>query len=142
MADTIQFELVSPERSLASMAAVAVRIPGAEGDLTAMAGHMPLITTLRPGVIVVEAEGGANEEFVVTGGFAEITAEGATVLAESSLPRGEVTRDWYQDALAEARRSHDEAHPGIVDSAAKLVADMVAMGDHIDMPAESGAPAP
>ena len=138
----IRFELVSPERSLASMAAVAVRIPGAEGDLTAMEGHMPLITTLRPGVIFVEAEGGATEEFVVTGGFAEISGEAATVLAELSLPRGEVSREWYHDALKEARRAHEEAHPGIADAAAKLVADMVAMGDHIGIPAESGAVAP
>ena len=49
MAETMQFDLVSPERQLASLAADAVGIPGAEGDLTAMADHAPFLTTLRPG---------------------------------------------------------------------------------------------
>ena len=51
MADTMQFDLVTPERKLASVAAREVRIPGADGDLTAMPDHAPLITTLRPGIV-------------------------------------------------------------------------------------------
>jgi F-type H+-transporting ATPase subunit epsilon len=58
-----------------------VQIPGADGDMTAMADHAPLITTLRPGVVTVQRRDG-EEKFVVTGGFAEITPEGASVLAE------------------------------------------------------------
>ena len=50
MADTMQFDLVSPERRLASMQVTSVQIPGADGDMTAMEGHAPTITTLRPGV--------------------------------------------------------------------------------------------
>ncbi len=74
MAGTLQFDLVSPERRLASVVASEVQIPGADGDLTAMEGHAPTITTLRPGVLkVVSAEGAKS--FVVTGGFAEITAD-------------------------------------------------------------------
>ena len=58
MAGTLQFDLVSPERRLASVAASEVQIPGADGDLTAMEGHAPTITTLRPGVLrVIAAEG-------------------------------------------------------------------------------------
>ena len=75
-----------PERRLASMEARAVRIPGTEGDMTAMPDHAPTITTLRPGILTVETASG-SEEYLVTGGFAEIGAEGTTVLAEIELPQ-------------------------------------------------------
>ena len=75
MAATLQFDLVSPERKLASVAATEVQIPGADGDLTAMAGHAPTITTLRPGILKsISTEG--IKSYVVTGGFAEISASG------------------------------------------------------------------
>ena len=81
MADTMQFDLVSPERKLTSVQAREVRIPSAEGELTAMPGHAALITTLRPGILtVVGPEGTAD--YAVTGGFAELTPEGVTVLAD------------------------------------------------------------
>jgi F-type H+-transporting ATPase subunit epsilon len=115
-----------------------VRIPGADGDLTAMASHSATITTLRPGVLRVEGEGG-SQEFVVTGGFAEV-GEGVTVLAERALPRSEMTQeimDSWVDEAAEVHRSarerSGEAPHGVVDDAAKLVSDMVAMGDHIGL---------
>jgi len=75
----MQFDLVSPERRLASMQVQAVLVPGADGDLTAMADHAPLITTLRPGMLRVES-GEGNQEYLVTGGFAEI-GTGLSVLA-------------------------------------------------------------
>ena len=67
----MQFDLVSPERRLASLEVSSVQIPGADGDLTAMPGHAPVITNLRPGILKVEAPSG-NTDYVVTGGFAEI----------------------------------------------------------------------
>ena len=138
MADMMQFDLVSPERRLASVEATEVRIPGMDGDMTAMSGHAPTITTLRPGILRVVQAGG-TEEYVVSGGFAEVSAEGVTVLAEQALPRGEMTQAVFDDMLAEAQKSHDEAkttfenEPGPVDDAAKLLADMVAMGTHIGL---------
>jgi len=69
----VQFDLVSPERRLASVEASEVQIPGADGDMTAMAGHAPTITTLRPGLLRVVHSGGADE-YVVSGGFAEMRA--------------------------------------------------------------------
>ncbi|MGZ2256766.1 F0F1 ATP synthase subunit epsilon [Roseobacter sp. A03A-229] len=136
MADTTQFDLVSPERRLASAAVTAVQIPGADGDMTAMAGHAPTITTLRPGVLSAEGPDGTSD-YVVTGGFAEITAYGVTVLAERAMPKGEVTADDMaalikeaEDALAQAKETFVN-EPGPVDDAAKLLADMVAVGDHI-----------
>lgn len=130
MADTLQFDLVSPERKLASVVAREVRIPGADGDLTAMPGHAPLITTLRPGILtVVSSEG--TQEFAVTSGFAQIDADGVTVLAERGMPKDELTRIVHQDLVDQARAAAAAAHPGAVDAAAKLLADMEALGSHM-----------
>ena len=101
----MQFDFVSPERRLASAEVDRVAIPGMEGDLTAMPSHSPLITTLRPGVVAAH-DGGAATEYVVTGGFAEITPEGATVLAEEALPKADVTREWLDAKLKEAEEAH------------------------------------
>lgn len=135
MADTMQFDLVSPERRLASVQAREVRIPGADGDLTAMPGHAPLITTLRPGILrIVKADGG-SDDYAVTGGFAEISAAGTTLLAEEALPVAEVTPAIVKSFVARAeenlRAAKEAGHQDLVDDAAKLLADMVAMGDHI-----------
>ena len=127
MADTMQFDLVAPERRLASMMAKAVRIPGADGDMTVMPDHAPTITTLRPGVLTVETSDG-DEDYFVTGGFAEITAGSATVLAEAALPKVEVTRGYLDDLIANAKKAQSEAQPEAADAAAKLVADMEAVG--------------
>ncbi|MDW4499819.1 F0F1 ATP synthase subunit epsilon [Sulfitobacter sp. D35] len=138
MAETMQFDLVSPERRLASTKVRAVQIPGADGDMTAMPDHAPTITTLRPGVLRAEGPDG-EAEYVVTGGFAEIGAEGVTVLAERSLPRGDVTAEDVKAMVEEAKAAYEQAketyvnEPGPVDDAAKLLADMVAMGQHIGL---------
>lgn len=102
MADTMQFDLVSPERKLASGAVRAVQIPAAEGDLTAMPDHAPMITTLRPGILTTEGEGGETR-YVVTGGFAEITPAGTTVLAERAFAAGPEGRTVLEALLAETR---------------------------------------
>jgi F-type H+-transporting ATPase subunit epsilon len=138
MADTMQFDLVSPERRLASVQAREVQIPGADGDMTAMADHAPTITTLRPGVLRVVHSGG-TDEYVVSGGFAEITAGSVSVLAEEALPRGEVTQEVFDRMLGAVLEAHAQVvetfknEPGPVDDAAKLLADMVAVGTHIGL---------
>lgn len=132
MADTMQFDLVAPERMLVSTQVTEVQIPGSEGDFTAMVGHAPVIANLRPGVIKVLANGQITE-FAVTGGFAEITADGVTVMAERSLPRGEVTAAVMQDWVAEAEKVHAEAHHSLVDDAAKLLSDLVSMRGYIGL---------
>jgi F-type H+-transporting ATPase subunit epsilon len=67
----LHFEFVSPERVLFSGEVDQVDLPGAEGDMGILAGHAPLVTTLRPGIVTV-FRGGAREAIVVTGGFAEV----------------------------------------------------------------------
>ncbi|WP_424984859.1 F0F1 ATP synthase subunit epsilon [Microbulbifer sp. S227A] len=138
MADTMQFDLVSPERSLASLAVSSVQIPGADGDMTAMPDHSPLITTLRPGVLRIDGPSG-QAEYLVSGGFAEINATSLSVLAEKAIPLNEVTRAHIDEMIEEARAEHETAkevfknEPGPVDDAAKLLADMMALGDHINV---------
>ena len=138
----LQFDLVSPERRLASVEASEVRIPGADGDMTAMADHAATITTLRPGVLTVVHAGG-EDQYVVSGGFAEINAESVSVLAESALPRGEMTQEVYDQMIADAKSAYKTAQetfknePGPVDDAAKLLSDMVAIGGHIGLTANN-----
>lgn len=147
MADTVQFDLVSPERLLASVEAREVQIPGAEGDMTALPDHAPLITTLRPGIVTVSGADG-TQSYVVTGGFAEINPESISVLAERAIPREDVTQEHYDEMIAEANSRLEKAQdayknePGPVDEAAKLLSDMVAMGDEIGLSTTARAPAP
>lgn len=131
MAEMLQFDLVSPERRLASVQAREVQIPGADGDMTAMADHAPTITTLRPGVLrVVHANG--SDDYVVSGGFAEISAQGVSVLAEQALPRAEVNQEAFNDLMASVREAHEISKS---DDTAKLVSDMVAVGEALGLSA-------
>lgn len=128
MADTMQFDLVSPEARVVSGRATSVQIPGAEGDLTAMPQHAPVITTLRPGFVRAEMDGGVKE-FAVFGGFAEITAEGTSVLAEQAVARADLTRAVVEGHLEKARAAVASAEGPAADVAAKLVADLTALSE-------------
>jgi len=120
MAD-FTFDLVSPERRLAQMDATEVQIPGADGDMTAMADHAPTITTLRPGILTVGYAGGSDEYFV-SGGFAEISATGVSVLAEKAMLKSDVTKEHMEALIAQAHELHDAAvkSNGNVDDAAQM----------------------
>ena len=126
MADLMQFDLVSPERRLASVQASNVQIPGSDGDMTAMPDHAPTITTLRPGVLRVEGPEGVME-YVVTGGFADISGPALSVLAERAMPVSEMTAEIVADLIAEAKARRDAASGPAVDVAAKLLADVEAL---------------
>lgn len=84
MADKTKFELVSPERLLASLDVDMVVVPGTEGDFGVMAGHAPVISTLRIGTIDVWNGGAVTDRIFVAGGFAEASAERVTVLADEA----------------------------------------------------------
>jgi len=94
----IKFELVSPERKLASADAQSVTVPGMTGDLTAMPNHAPFLTTLRPGFVVVRSGAGESSYFV-TGGFAEISPDTVSVLAEEAVEGAAVTRAWLDEKI-------------------------------------------
>jgi F-type H+-transporting ATPase subunit epsilon len=129
MANTMQFDLDSPERRLASGEATEVQIPGAVGDMTAMADHAATITTLRPGLLRVIGTDG-TKEYLVTGGFAEISAASTSVLAEMALPRDEVTQDILAELVEAARNATGE---GDADVVAKRVADIQAVASQLGM---------
>ncbi|MEO0991372.1 MAG: F0F1 ATP synthase subunit epsilon [Pseudomonadota bacterium] len=127
MATTMQFDLVSPERRLASLEVSSVQIPGAEGDMTAMPLHAPTITTLRPGVVKAEAADGTTE-YAVFGGFAEVTPEGTSVLAEEALPASEVTAETLGPKITAATEAVAAASGDAADVAAKRLSDLKALG--------------
>jgi F-type H+-transporting ATPase subunit epsilon len=85
MADLLTFELVSPERLLSSGQVAMVVVPGSEGDFGVLPGHAPMMSTIRPGIIEVYAtEGSApSARYEIEGGFAEVTPDGLTILAEA-----------------------------------------------------------
>ncbi len=125
MANTMQFDLVSPEKRLASLEATQVQIPAAEGDMTAMPEHAPVITTLRPGLVTVTGADGAETRYAVTGGFAEINAEATSVLAERAYVGEAESRAALEGFLEEARTRAAEAEGEHKDVAEKFVADLV-----------------
>ena len=126
MASTLQFDLVSPERKLASVQATEVQIPGADGDLTAMEGHAPTITTLRPGILKAVSAAG-TKAYAVTGGFAEITASSVSVLAERAIPVEELTPAILDELVADARAQAAAAPADQRDAAEKMVNDYIAI---------------
>jgi F-type H+-transporting ATPase subunit epsilon len=130
MAATLQFDLVSPEKRLASFEVTEVQIPGADGDLTAMAGHSATITTLRPGILKAVGTDKALA-FAVTGGFAEITATGVSVLAEQAIAVADLSGTVLDGMIEQARDLAAKALPEDKDMAEKLVQDMMALRHHV-----------
>ena len=102
------FELVSPERLLTSVEADAVTIPGVEGDFTAMAGHAPFLTTLRPGYLTVQSSAGESRWFV-TGGFAEVSNDVVSVLADRGIEAEKLDTTYLDERIAEAEKALEEA---------------------------------
>jgi F-type H+-transporting ATPase subunit epsilon len=103
VADKVNFELVSPEQLLMSREVDMVVVPGAEGDFGILADHAPVISTVRPGTITVFDGGAASARIFVAGGFAEVTAERCTVLAEIAEPVDQIDRSAVESQLAELR---------------------------------------
>jgi len=100
--NAVQFELVSPEKLLLSDDVEMVVVPGAEGDFGVLPGHAPMISTVRPGVIHVFEGGSVKSRIFVAGGFAEVTAERCTVLAEEAVPLDEIDRAGVEKDLQDA----------------------------------------
>jgi F-type H+-transporting ATPase subunit epsilon len=110
MADKVQFELVSPERLLISREVGMVVVPGAEGDFGVLPDHAPLISTVRPGVIDVYDDGATvSDRIFVSGGFAEVTGERCTVLAEQATPIKDIDRAKTQAELQQLQRDLAQA---------------------------------
>jgi len=116
MADKVEFELVSPERLILSQAVDMVVVPGAEGDFGVLPGHALLLSTVRPGIIAVHNDGAVRERIFVGGGFAEVTPERCTVLADEAVSVQDIDRAAVEgrlkdlrDDLADARSDQERA---------------------------------
>ena len=109
MADSFNFELVSPERLLVSATVTEVVIPGADGEMTVMAHHAPTMSTIKPGVVTVVTSEGQTDRYVVFGGFADIMPEGCTLLAESAVAVGDIDKADLAKRLQDAREDYADA---------------------------------
>ena len=102
------FELVSPERLLFSGEVESVVAPGVEGELTVLKDHAPFMTTLKPGWVHIKG-GGKDENLYVRGGFADVAPDRFTILADFSLPEGEVDASKLDAEIAEADKAIEAA---------------------------------
>ena len=84
------FELVAPDRLMFSGAAESVLVPGSEGDFVVLKDHAPVMASLRPGVVAIEDEHGKQTRVFVRGGFADVSANGLILLAETAIPASEL----------------------------------------------------
>ncbi len=104
----IEVEIVSPERLLLSKQVDMAVVPSIEGDLAAMEEHAPMIVLLRGGLVTLHEGNNETDKFYVAGGFAEITADRCTVLADEAIPPNEIDRADADRRLQEARKAYDE----------------------------------
>lgn len=109
MAETLEFELVSPEKLLVSEPVEMVVVPGAEGNFGALPRHAPMLSTVRPGVLDIYKDGKVAKQIFVAGGFAEVTEERCTVLAEEAVALSDLTRESVEKRLQAARDAYQEA---------------------------------
>jgi len=112
MPDAFKFELVSPERLLVSGEVEQVLVPGAEGDMTVLAHHAPLLTTLRPGLLDIGLPGGEQQRYFLRGGFAEVSPSGLTVLAETAIDLIELDAGRFAQAVKDAEEDVADAAEG------------------------------
>jgi F-type H+-transporting ATPase subunit epsilon len=130
MADTLHFELVSPEKLLRSAEVYMVVVPGAEGDFGVLTGHAPFMSTIRPGAIQVYATSmnDVPERIFIDGGFAEVGSGGLTILAENATPVSEIDVEKVSGQLSAARDALRTASGEVeVKAAEALVAKFEAM---------------
>jgi F-type H+-transporting ATPase subunit epsilon len=125
MPDPFKFELVSPERLLVSGDVEQVLVPGAEGDMTVLAYHAPLLTTLRPGVLNIGFPGGEHQRYFIRGGFAEVGPSGLTVLAETAIDLRELDGGQIAQAIKDAEEDVADASSDIMRDRAQTKLDQL-----------------
>lgn len=136
MADKVNFELVSPQRLLLSEEVDMVVVPGAEGDFGVIAEHAPVISTVRPGTITVFQGTSVTERIFVAGGFAEVTAERCTVLAEEAERLDDIDRSEVEGQMRDLREGlgdadSDEERADIEARIAVAEAKIEALGEQV-----------
>ncbi len=126
MAERLRFELVSPERLLLSEEVEMVVVPGTEGDFGALPRHAPFLAMVRPGVIEVYNNRQVSERLFIAGGYAEVTAERCTVLAEEALPVAEIDRAQVEAELKDLGEDLEDAKD---ESARKAIQAKIAVAE-------------
>ncbi len=109
MTETVEFELVTPQKLLLSMSVDMVVLPGGEGDFGVLPGHAPMISTVRPGVVNIYDGDSISQSIFVSGGFAEVNEERCTLLAGQALDVGDINLDQAEARLAAAQDMLDAA---------------------------------
>lgn len=113
---TFHFDLVSPEKIAFSGEVEQVDIPGVEGDFGVLAGHAPLVATVRPGIMTVTVSG-KHEKIIVLGGLAEVSDKGLTVLADTATSVAELDRELFAQQIAEMEKGLKEEEGDALDRA-------------------------
>jgi F-type H+-transporting ATPase subunit epsilon len=113
---TFHFDLVSPEKLAFSGAVDQVDVPGLEGDFGVLAGHAPVVAALRPGILTI-ITGGARQQVIVTGGLAEVSEKGLTVLADVATSVQELDRAQFADTISEMEEKLSEKEGSELDLA-------------------------
>jgi F-type H+-transporting ATPase subunit epsilon len=108
----LHFELVSPARLLFSGDVASVTIPGTEGEMGIYPGHAPLLSTLKPGVVIVYKDGGSTDRIFVKGGMVEVNPQGLTLLAEVAIPMAELDAAALAKQIKNAEEDLADAKPG------------------------------
>lgn len=122
MAEGTKLEIVSPERLVLSDTVRSVVVPGTEGYFTVLGEHAPFMTTLRRGFITVEDTAGVSHVYYVRGGFADVSAEGLTILAEDARPVAEFKREDIEALIATGMTALQAA--STADEEARLQAEL------------------
>ncbi len=115
MADKLKFELIAPERLLMSADVHQVTVPGTEGRFGVLAGHAPIMSSLKPGVVDVEVDERNRSQIFVRGGFAEVTSDGLTILAAEAI----AAEDLDAEALAQQIKDAEEDVADAKDAASR-----------------------
>ena len=125
---TFHFDLVPPEKLLFSSEVTQVDVPGTEGNFGVLAGHAPLVTTVRPGILVIYGEAGEQLRVVVNGGFAEVGPNGLTVLADTAVAVEEFDRATLAELIKDtAEDVADAADPWQRDKLARKLEQLRAL---------------
>jgi F-type H+-transporting ATPase subunit epsilon len=134
MVEKVEFELVSPERLLVSESVEMVVVPGTEGDFGVLGGHAPTVSSIRPGVLAVFENGAVTSRMFLAGGFAEVTPERCTVLADDAMPLEEIDRAEAEKSIADLKddvaAARDEVELATAEKALAIAEAKISALDH------------